>query len=296
MKKTLLGVLTLYCATSFGQQTVALQTKRSNVDKPTLSKSYNNKSSNTKLWGAGANIGDADGKFSNNFTQANSFTAGDNINSWTALSINQNGGSTTPGSAYWVRNLTGYSAGAYWSGTTPIASPSQPDGVALFDSDFLDNGGTAGAFGTGTSPSAHRGELISPRIDLTGYTDTAVAINFYSLYRNFQINELSVSLSADDGTTWTSVDFTSLQSSMTEGDVSVIFPNFTAGVANLSQVRIRFTFDGDYYFAIVDDVVLCTASEYDLGLGFFDGDNSLLAESGEQVHLSNNRYYPISQV
>lgn len=296
MKKTLFGILALYCATSFGQQSLALQTIRSKADKPTFSKSYYNKSSNTKIWGAGANDGDADGKFSNNFTQATSFTPGDNVNSWTALSVNQNGGTTTPGSAYWTRSLTGYSAGAYWNGTTPIASPSQPDGVAIFDSDFLDNGGTPGAFGTGTSPSAHRGELISPRIDLTGYTDTAITANFYSLYRNFQINELSVSLSADDGTTWTTVDYRSLQANTTEGEVSVLFPNFTAGVANLTQVRIRFTFDGDYYFAIVDDIVLTTAVEYDLGLGFFDSDNNLLSETGEQVHLSNNRYFPISQV
>ena len=39
--------------------------------------------------------------------------------------------------------------------------------------------------------------LISPRIDLTGYTDSALVVKFYSYYRQF-----SVSLSVDDGASW----------------------------------------------------------------------------------------------
>lgn len=295
MTKTLLTLVALYSATSYSQQALSSPAEKTTINYSGIQAISQNRSGGTPIWGAGANTGDAEGRFSNSFVQSGT---GSNYSttSWTALSVNQNGGSTTPGSAYWVRNLTGYSAGAYWSGTTPVASPSQPDGVALFDSDFLDNGGTPNAFGTGTSPSSHRGELISPRIDLSGYADSALSVSFYSFYRNFQINELSVSLSADDGTTWSTVDYRSLQASMTEGGVSAIFPNFTAGVANLTQVRIKFTFDGDYYFAIVDDVVISTAERYDLGLGFYDSDNNLLLETGEQMHISSNRYYPLSQV
>ena len=248
------------------------------------------------FWGAGSGVGEDDGEFANAFVNATSFVSGDNPTSWTALSLYDNDGAVTPGNAYWVRNLTGYSAGAYWSGTTSIASPSAANGVALFDSDFFDNGGVPGAFGTGSSPSAHKGELISPRIDLSGYTDVPVAVGFYSFYREHLINELSVSISTDDGGTWTTVDYRNYQPSLAEGFVSIGFSSVTAGVANLTQCRIKFTFDGDYYFAIVDDVSISELQEYDLTIDFEDVNGNDLRSSENQLIITNNRHFPLSQM
>lgn len=249
------------------------------------------------IWGAGAAVGSSDGEFANPFVQAGSFAQGDNPTSWTALSVNQSSGSVSPGNAYWTRSLTGRSQGAYAGGMAPVASPSQANGVAIFDSDYLDNGGVAGAFGTGPSPSAHEGALISPRIDLTGYTDEPLSVSLYSRYREFDITELSVSISTDDGGTWSSpVDYRQFIASNTEGFVKVDFLNATAGVANLSQCRVKLVFSGDYYYAIVDDLSVQPAIEYDLALGVFDSNGNSLQEQGDVVHFTGNRYFPISQL
>jgi hypothetical protein len=249
----------------------------------------------TKIWGAGASAGSADGEFQNAFTQTG-IAGSYSTSTWTALSINESGGTVTPGNAYWVRNLTGYSAGAY-AGTTPMPSPSQGNGVAIFDSDFLDNAGTAGAFGTGTSPSGHKGELISPRIDLSGYSNTPLVVQFFSQYREFQINELSVSMSTDDGLTWgTPVDYRNLQGSNSPGMVRVIMSDVTNGVNILDQCRVRFVFDNDYYYAMIDDVTIETAPDYDIAMGNADANGSLLVDNGDFVKIGGNRYQALSNL
>lgn len=249
----------------------------------------------TKIWGAGASAGSAEGEFQNGFTQTG--TAGSySTTTWTALSINENGGAVVPGNAYWLRNLTGYSAGAY-AGTTPMPSPSQGNGVAIFDSDFLDNDGTVGGFGTGSSPAGHRGELISPQIDLTGYANTPLVVQFFSRYREFQINELSVSMSIDDGLTWgTPVDYRVLQASNTPGMVRVTMPDVTAGGIFLNQCRVRFVFDNNYYYAMIDDVTIETAPNYDIAIGNADPNGNSLVDNGDFVKMGGNRYQALSNL
>lgn len=251
----------------------------------------------TLIWGAGAAVGDSDGQFANAFVQAGSFAAGDNPTSWTALSINDTDAARAPGNAYWTRSLTGRSQGGYAATAPVVSSPSQGNGVALFDSDFLDNAGVTGAFGTGSGPSPHRGALISPRIDLTGYTDTPIEISLYSRYREFAISALDVSISTDDGGTWSpAVDYRSLIASNVEGFVRINFYGVTAGVANLSQARVRLTFAGDYYYAIVDDLSVRTAVPFDLALGVIDGAGDDLRKKGDVIHVTGNRYFPVSQL
>lgn len=254
----------------------------------------------TKIWGAGAPVGDMDGQFANALVQSTTASNYDPA-AWTALSVSQGGGGSA---AFWTRNLTGYSAGAY-AGTTPMPSPSQANGVAIFDSDFLDNNGNAGQFGTGTSPTPHRGELISPRINLTGYTDSALVIRFFSEYREFRINELSVSLSVDDGVTWVNSelfgstrDYRAVQGSSSPGWINALFLGATQGVANLTNCRIRFVFDNDYYYAMVDDVTLQVAPTYDIAIGSPDTDpnNTTLVGGGDHVKIGNNAYIPMNNV
>ena len=246
----------------------------------------------TKIWGAGT-LNPAEGEFQNAFTEtgvAGSYSA----TSWTALSVNDNGGTAIPGNAYWIRNLTGFSAGLY-AGTTPMPSPSQGNGVAIFDSDFLDNSGISG--GVGTAPSGHRGELISPRIDLTNYVDSPLVVQFFSEYREFQTNELSVSMSTDDGLTWsTPFDYRTLQASSSPGMLRVMMLNITSGVANLSQCRIRFVCDVDYYYAMLDDVTLEVAPNYDIAMGYADAGSTLLTGNGDFVKIGGNRYQALSNL
>lgn len=301
MKKQLLLVSGLLSMINFGTQAQINQTltqERSPLAIDAIKKlpPRSVAKAGTLLWGAGAATGNSDGQFANAFVQASSYLPGDSPTAWTSLSVTESGGLVQPGNAYWVRSLLGYSQGAYAGPATPISSPSQANGIAIFDSDFLDNAGVAGAFGTGTSPSAHRGELISPRIDLTGYTDSALSVSLYAFYRDFLITELSVSLSTDDGSTWTAIDYRQLIGNLVEGSIDVTFPLATSGVANLTQCRLKLTFDGDYYFAIVDDISIKTAADYDLALGVVDEFGTTLAETGDFVNITSNRYFPMSQL
>jgi len=244
----------------------------------------------TKIWGAGATTGVAAGEFQNIFVET-TLIGSCAPNAWTALSIYDTD-TIFPGNAYWTRSTLGYSQGAYWPGTTPVSSPSQSNGIAIFDSDFLDIGMGLGPFvSVGSSPSRHKGELISPRIDLSGYTDSSLMVQFFSFYREYDIDELSISMSLDDGITWsTSIDYRSLQDDLKQGFVRAYFPNFTAGTSNLSNCRIRFVFEGAFYFAILDDVSIQIAPNYDLAIARSNPNSSILAERGDYVKIGNNRY------
>ncbi|WP_154222299.1 hypothetical protein [Marinicella rhabdoformis] len=224
------------------------------------------------LWGAEASQGQTEGQFGNPFVET-----GDSQNlstdSWTALSIYDSSQAVTPGSAYWTRNLEGYSQGAYWGGTTPVNSPSQVNGVALFDSDFLDNAGIPGNFAQGTSPTVHRGELISPAINIEPNTDSLIMLKFYTHYRDFAIDNFSIAFSIDNNLSWgPEVDIRQYHQDLTEGFVYVPFPVDTlAGAVNLVDVRFKFIFEGDYYFALVDDVTLMIYDEAIFDTIFKDG-------------------------
>lgn len=255
-------------------------------------------SAQTKIWGVGAPIGQAEGEFQNAFTQATGTPY--STTGWTALSVFENKSTTTPtvtpGAAYWTRSLLGYSQGFY-AGTVPIASPSQANGSAIFDSGFMDNNGTANS-GVGTSPAGHRGELISPRIDLTAYQNRPLVLQYYSRYRdrgNFT-TELSVSMSTDDGATWgTPVDYRSLQTANNTSIIRILLPAVSG--SNLTECRIRFVAETNYYYASIDDVTLETAPDYDIGFGKADPNNTTsIIASGDFVKIGGNRYYPLSNL
>jgi len=251
------------------------------------------------VWGVGSAVNVANAEFANPFINATSYSAGNNPSAWTALSIYQSGGSVTPGAAFWTRNLLGYSQGGNRNSTVPIATPSQTNGIAIFDSDYLDNNGVAGssAFGTGTSPSKHKGELISPRIDLTGGTNKGLQLSFYSFYRNFDITSLAVCFSIDDGATWTTpVEYKTLNPNMTLGKVTINDNSILNGVSNLTQCRVKFIFEGDYYFAIIDDVSISFVPQYDFTINAANSAGTTFAELGGQVLLTNNRHFPLSQL
>jgi hypothetical protein len=254
----------------------------------------------TVIWGVGSSVGVAEAEFQNPFVQ-------DSISpyspsAWTALTVYENWGGVVGGSshAFWTRSTLGHSEGLYSSPPyytpTPLPSPSLSNGIAIFDSDFLDNDSVA--VGLGSSPAQHRGDLISPRIDLTGYTDSAIAVKFFSQYigNGGYTNELSVSISTDDGTTWnTPFDYRALQDEDVAGFVSIPFPNVTAGVTNLTQCRVRFIFDTYYYFASIDDISIEMAPDYDIAIGKSTYVNTILGK-GDIVRIGGSKYIPLSNI
>jgi hypothetical protein len=254
----------------------------------------------TKIWGVGTTVGVADAEFQNSFIQD---TIGPYApTSWTAISVYEDAGNITPGNAFWERSLLGYSRDFYsnppYAATVVLPSPSQVNGIAIFDSGFMDNDSTA-SIGVGTSPAGHRGELISPRIDLSGYTDSALVIKFFSLFNpNTPANtaEVSVGLSTDDGATWTSFDYREIQQAEVASFIAIPMPNVTAGVSNLTECRIRFVFDSYYYYAMVDDITIEMAPDYDIAIGQPSPLNSSLLGQSDIVRIGGNQYYPLSNI
>ena len=104
------------------------------------------------IWGVGSTNVNSDtiGRFSKPF--------GSGANAWTAVSVfhgNVTGCTQVlPGNAFWTRSTTGRSIGNFFGNRPAMTSPTVTDGVGLFDSDYLDNNGTA-PFNSGTSPTGY---------------------------------------------------------------------------------------------------------------------------------------------
>lgn len=262
----------------------------------------NNINGQTKIWGVGASVGVADAEFQNGFIQD---TTGHPYSptSWTAVSIYEKAGRVTPGKAFWIRSLLGYSRDYYSNPpygppATPLPSPSQANGIAIFDSGYMDNDSTA-SVGVGSSPAGHKGELISPRIDLTGYIDSTLSIKFFSHYSSNGRNtkELSVAISTDDGATWgTPFDYRAIQADDVAGFINVPLSINSQGVTNLTQCRVKFTYDTYYFFASIDDITIQTTSNYDMAIGRSLLFKRNILDKSDIIRISGNRYYPLANV
>lgn len=190
-------------------------------------------------------------------TDPNSSFAG-GLNDWTAVGVtcsNNSGGTAVPGSnASWEYKADASPAGGAYAGTEPMLSPTAANGAAIFNSDRLDNNGVVGAFLTGACPSPHKGYLVSPIIDMSG--QSTVILTFHQYYRNYQART-TVEVSGNGGQNWTEflineeieLGASTSRDSKKSIDISSI-------AANQNDVQIRFVFDGDYYFWLIDDVVL----------------------------------------
>jgi hypothetical protein len=226
----------------------------------------NTASAQTPIWGYGTGNDDANGRFSKPFVNAPASLAD---STWNAISVYQDSSASNPtpvkpGAAYWTRTLNGQGQGNYFNSADFLGSTSVADGAALFDSDYLDD--PAGAAGTGTAPAFHEGVLVSPKMDLSAVTDSSLNISFHSLYRDFFVYDLSVGLSLDNGVTWVDKDYRAYQGSSTDGRLTVPFIDVLKGATSLTSCRLRFRFNGNYYYAMVDDVTVTTMPQFDLAL------------------------------
>ncbi len=197
-----------------------------------------------------------------------SFSFDEGLEGWTAEGIS----SSNPDSAanaLWVWAPEGNpGSGAWNSGATPIGSISE-GGAIFFDSDGLDNGGDQAevAIGTGAAPSPQRGEITSPALDFSD--EGSVLLSFYQYYRYFakddgdpDPNTLDIStpassfeVSGDGGMTWTSFVINEDVNSNDDADpVDIVAMDISAIAAGQSDVRVKFIWDGEYYFWIIDDV------------------------------------------
>ena len=193
-----------------------------------------------------------------------------------------NGSTPTPPviSAPWVYrgpntnpNTSVGSQGAYAGSQGPIASPTASNGYVIFDSDYYDNGGTAGNFGagqypcnsiTGGAPTGHIGTLTTDAIDCSMYPD--ISIMFNSFYREYT-GIAKIAFSIDSGVTFTDtmeVHPNIEVNEVTENDYQVMI-RMPLNIVGNADVRIQFIYDGTilyntsyngYYFWQIDDIEL----------------------------------------
>ena len=148
------------------------------------------------------------------------------------------------------------------STNNPISSPTASNGFLIFDSDYFDNNGVAGAFGTGIYPTPHNGELLTDMIDLSSYSDVTLKMNSYfrtyagQAFIDFYVSgvfqerlQVHTNLAVNESS---SID-------------EVILSRIPFSVVGNSDVQMSFVFEGStnsnngfsgYYFWQMDDLEL----------------------------------------
>ena len=163
--------------------------------------------------------------------------------------------------------------------TLVIASPTAANGYALFDSDWLDNRGTGCGTPAGISNSPHVAKLTTSPINLSAVGANAVLeLQFSQLYWKFQGNggtsatsATFVEFSPDGGVTWTApvaLNTTVAVNTSTSAPVAVTLPSSLNGSSN---AMIRFVFDGNYYFWMIDDIQIVGAPANRVEFATVDG-------------------------
>lgn len=154
-----------------------------------------------------------------------------------------------------------------WLDRQPINSPSVDNGVAMYNSDVYDAGGQN--VGQGPFPNGTIGRLTSPSIDCSG--ESTVLLSFHQYARVFSTSVTTfVEVSNDGGETWTDFPVNRLVTdnrSSSRSDVQLI--DISRVAANEPDVKVRFTWDGQYFFWLIDDVRLMTPPQYALSLDTF---------------------------
>ncbi|MGB0424677.1 MAG: hypothetical protein ACPGED_10145, partial [Flavobacteriales bacterium] len=161
-------------------------------------------------------------------------------------------------------------------GGDPILSESIDNGFVIFDSNYWDDSeGPCGSFGTGLAPGPHVATLTTPEIDLSAFT--YIGLSFTQYHKNSDA-ETKVQASIAGGE-WMDIwvnDVPANNGSSALDEHERI--NVSSTIGGESNVRLRFLFDGLYYFWMVDDIELFELDENNLVLanasyGDFDFEN-----------------------
>ena len=176
-----------------------------------------------------------------------------NLGNPVAATWEYRGPSTTPS------NATG-SRGAYSTGATPLTSPTVSNGFVIFDSDYLDNGGSTTGAGSGPAPTPHVGTLMTAPIDLSAAASTE--LKFHAKARQF-LSDFWVAISVNGGISFVDtipvLTELGVNSAHTNDIVTINIDNIATGQSN---VVIAFIFNGDqsnpgqegYYYWQIDDI------------------------------------------
>jgi hypothetical protein len=177
-----------------------------------------------------------------------------------------------------------------------IASTSAANGFMIFDSDYLDNSGSAATSGMGVAPAPHVGRLFTDTIDLSLNPQVELAFEMYA--RRFFSNWF-VAFSIDGGVTYNdTVEFFSdaviaVNGATVNGDMAIA--NVSSIIGGQANVIMQFIFDGTpgnangngYYFWMLDDIEIRTPPANQLFFTTWNG-----APAHDMIYNSNGAEYP----
>ena len=144
-----------------------------------------------------------------------------------------------------------------------ITSSTASNGFVIFDSNYWDNNlnpCTVDNFGTGQAPGPHLSYLTTPSIDLTGFPS---AVLEFEQYIRYYLGNTRVEISIANGP-WEVLYTNVLDQGITTQNTQTIRMPLPATAGNQSNVKLRFVYDGLYYFWQIDDVRILQGFENDL--------------------------------
>lgn len=160
--------------------------------------------------------------------------------------------------------------GAYANPGVGVSALSVCDGAVGVDCDFDDNGGVAGAFGTGRCPTGNGSQyvLVSPSIAHGEWNVAGITISFRQGLREYQ-SEYFVSYRIFESGAWgdwrnyeiNTDDEYAINSAHYNNEARRVF---LGGAQAGDSLQIRFVYDGNYYYWGIDDILLIEAPCVDL--------------------------------
>lgn len=172
------------------------------------------------------------------------------LGQWTTNDISC--GNSTATSNLWDWDAEGKIEGG--CGDSRISAPTACNGAMGFSSDFLDNGGAFCGQGSGSCSAMQIGELISPIINLSNVASNSdIFINWWQNVRQFD-SSFFVSYTLDGGITWNDIPInTNLVTNdpVTNEEKNILLPNVIG-----NQIQVKFRYEANYYFWIIDDIRL----------------------------------------
>ena len=158
-----------------------------------------------------------------------------------------------------------------------MTSSTASNGFVIFDSNYWDNNlnpCTVDNFGTGQAPGPHLSYLTTPSIDLSGFPN---AVLEFEQYIRYYLGNTRVEISIANGP-WEVLYTNILDQGITTQNTQTVRMPLPASAGNQSNVKLRFVYDGLYYFWQLDDIRLVQGFANDLliensSYGDFDFNN-----------------------
>lgn len=175
----------------------------------------------------------------------------------------------------------------------PIESETADNGFIIFDSNYWDdNIGPCGSFGQGPAPGPHVATLTTNSIDLSQYE--RIGLSFHQYCKNYEANT-SIKYSIDGGD-WTDLWVNDVPVNSGESEKNRYDRiNVSDQLAGFADVRLQISFDGNYYFWMLDDFILFELEEFNNTIDFVTYGDFNLLDQGHETGYEFMEYtlYPV---